>query len=59
VLLVCLHEEIIVMICPVSLSVVWDIRVSRVIWGFYLIRGFGFLGFYAVIFLSLCFEMVV
>ena len=29
-----------------SLSVVWDIRVIRVIWGFYLIRGFGFLGFF-------------
>jgi hypothetical protein len=43
---VCLHEDIIVILCPVSLSVVWDIRVIRVIWGFYLIRGFGFLGFF-------------
>ncbi len=55
----CLHEDIIVILCPVSLSVVWDIRVFRVIWDFYLIRGFGFLGFFAVIFLLLRFEMVV
>jgi hypothetical protein len=48
-----------VILRPVSLSVVWDSRVIRVIWGFYLIRGFGFLGFYAVIFLLLRFEMVV
>jgi hypothetical protein len=56
VLSVCLHEDIIVILCTVSLSVVWDIRV---IWDFYLIRGFGFLGFFAVIFLLLRFEMVV
>jgi hypothetical protein len=55
---VCLHEDVIVILCPVSLSVVWDIRVIRVIWGFYLVRGFGFLGFFAVIFL-LRFEIVV
>jgi len=48
---VCLHEDIIVILCPVSLFVVWDIRVIRIIRGFYLIRGFGFLGFFAVIFL--------
>ncbi len=56
---VCLHEDIIVILCPVSLSVVWDIRVIMVIWGFYLIRGFGFLVFFAFIFLLLRFEMVV
>ena len=37
-------------LCPVSLSVVWNIRVIRVIGGFYLIRGFEFLGFFAVMF---------
>ncbi len=32
-------------VCPVSLSVVCDIRVIRVIWGFNFIRGFsGYLG---------------
>ena len=56
---VCLREDIIVILCPVSLSVVLDIRVIRVIWGFYLIRGFGFLGFFAVIFLLWRFEVVV
>ncbi len=45
-------------LCP-ALSVVWNIRVIRVVWGFYLIRGFGFLGFFAVIFLLWRFEMVV
>jgi hypothetical protein len=45
-----LHEDIIVIFCPVSLSVVWDIRVIRVIWGFYFIRGAGFLGFFAILF---------
>ncbi len=48
---VCLHEDIIVILCPVSLSVVWHVRVTRIIWCFYLIRGFRFLGFLAVIFL--------
>ncbi len=56
---VCLQEDIIVISCSVSLSVVSDIRVIRVILGFYLIRGFGVLGFFAVIFLLLRFEVVV
>jgi hypothetical protein len=51
-----LHEDIIVILCPVSLSVLWDIRVIRVVWGFYFIRGFGFLWFFAVIILLLRFE---
>jgi hypothetical protein len=41
-----LHQDSIVILCPVSLFVVWDIRIFRVIWGFYLISGFGFLGFF-------------
>jgi len=34
-----------VILCLVSLSVAWDVRVIRVIWGFSFIRGFsGYLG---------------
>ena len=42
-------------LCP-ALSVVWNIRVIRVVWGFYLIMGFGFLGFFAVVFFVLAFR---
>ena len=53
---VCLHEDIIVILCPVSLSVVWDIRLIRVIWGFFISLG---VSVFSVIFLLWRFEMVV
>ncbi len=39
---VCLHEDIIVILSPVLGSVVWIIKAIRVIFGFYVIGGFGY-----------------
>ena len=55
---VCRHD-IIVILSPVSLSVAWDVRVIRVIWGFNFIRGFRVIWVCVVIIFVGRFEMVV
>ncbi len=44
---------------PVSLSVAWDVRVIRVIWGFNFIRGFRVIWVFVVIIFVGRFEIVV
>jgi hypothetical protein len=56
---VCLHEDIIVILSPVSGSLGWVVRVIRVICGFYFIWGFRLIRAFCGYNFRERFEMVV